>query len=52
MGRERAGAAMAVKEIKSISERAIQEGTAAWQAEKVTLLERLSRMEVCSDDLW
>lgn len=47
VGRERAGAALAVKEIKSISERALQEGTAAWQTEKVTLLERISRMEVC-----
>lgn len=46
VGRERAGAALAVKEIKSISERALQEGTAAWQAEKETLLERISRMEV------
>lgn len=48
VGRERAGAAMAVKEIKSISERALQDGTAAWQAEKETLLERISRMEVRS----
>jgi hypothetical protein len=48
VGRERAGAAMAVKEIKSISERSLQEGAAAWQSEKERLLERISRMEVCS----
>lgn len=47
VGREREGAALAVREIKSISERALQDGTAAWQNEKVTLLDRISRMEVC-----
>lgn len=48
VGRERADAAMAVREMKSISERALINQRSSWEAERHKLLEQLNDLRVCS----
>lgn len=48
VGRERADAAMAVREMKSISERALINQRSSWEAEKHKLTEQVRILKVCS----
>lgn len=47
LGRERADAAMAVREMKTVSERAILEYSAAWETERRKLNEEIVMLRVC-----
>lgn len=47
VGRERADAAIAVREMKTISERALMDKSYAWEAEKCQLNEDFRKKQVC-----